>query len=51
MKTLEKIYTRQLSTYVSEEQYQRWLTLCKQENKSSYTLLRELVLFTVKKPE
>jgi len=51
MKLPEELHSKQVSTTLTEQQYNDWTEFCKQEGKSSFLLLRELVVFTIKKPE
>jgi hypothetical protein len=44
MKLDEQIFNKQVSTTLTSNQFERWQQMCKQENKSSFTLLREIVL-------
>ena len=50
VQTLEKIYTRQVSTTLTEEQYQQWRQLCKHDEKSSFLLLRDVILAVLGNP-
>lgn len=40
----EQTYSRQVSTTLTDEQFARWQAICGQEQKSSFMLLREVVL-------
>ena len=40
----EDIYSKQISTTVTSNQYKQWLDMCKREKKSGFILLREIVL-------
>jgi hypothetical protein len=51
MKLEEQIFSKQISTSLTSNQYHQWQKLCKQEKKSSFILLREIVLAVLGKSD